>query len=278
MRALPRIAGSARLTVLAAAAAALLVGGQQALPASGSPEPKPALAPQLAPLPAAQRTPDGVAVAGAVPRLGGLAGPPPQPSSYPIARVTRSVRLYSRPGGRPGRLLGARTEFDSPRVLSVAGTRGRWLGVISSSRPNGHLSWIDRDAPGLRVGRTPYSLHADLSSRALELRRGRTAVATVPVAVGAAGTPTPTGRFAVTDRLSGAGVRAVYGCCIVALSGSQPNPPPGWRDGTRLAIHGTPKPGTVGTASSAGCLRASARAMHVLMRRVPLGAPVFIKD
>jgi lipoprotein-anchoring transpeptidase ErfK/SrfK len=149
--------------------------------------------------------------------------------------------------------------------------------VITSSTPNGRLSWIDRRAPGLRLDRTAYSLHADLSSRALELRRGRRAVATVAVAVGAAGTPTPAGRFAVTDKLSGAGVRRVYGCCIVALSGFQPNPPPGWRDGTRLAVHGTPTSGTVGTASSAGCLRADARVMRMLMRRVPLGAPVFIK-
>jgi lipoprotein-anchoring transpeptidase ErfK/SrfK len=104
---------------------------------------------------------------------------------------------------------------------------------------------------------------------------GRT-LRSVPVGLGAAGSPTPTGRFAVTDKLAGARYRGVYGCCILALSGQQPKPPKGWRGGRRLAIHGTPGSSGAFTGSSAGCVRADGRTMRLLMRRVPLGTPVFV--
>jgi lipoprotein-anchoring transpeptidase ErfK/SrfK len=96
------------------------------------------------------------------------------------------------------------------------------------------------------------------------------------VAIGRAGSETPTGRFAVTDKLTGTSYGPYYGCCIMALSGHQPNPPPGWTGGTRLAIHGTDSPATIGTAASAGCLRAGDGDLHQLMRRVPVGTPVSI--
>ena len=79
------------------------------------------------------------------------------------------------------------------------------------------------------------------------------------------------------DKLSGAQYGPYYGCCILALSGHQPHTPAGWQGGDRLAIHGTDAPAAIGTPASAGCLRASDRDLRVLMRRVPLGAPVFIR-
>ena len=66
----------------------------------------------------------------------------------------------------------------------------------------------------------------------------------------------------------------IYGCCALALSGHQPNLPPGWIGGNRLAIHGTPGP--VGLAASAGCVRATDAAMKTLFSEVPLGTPVFV--
>ncbi|MGH2947089.1 MAG: L,D-transpeptidase, partial [Solirubrobacteraceae bacterium] len=98
----------------------------------------------------------------------------------------------------------------------------------------------------------------------------------LPVAVGRPDTPTPTGRFAVTDRLRSRRADSPYGCCAIALSGHQTELLPGWPGGDRLAVHGTPQPETIGHAVSLGCMRASRRDLRVLMRRVPLGAPVFV--
>jgi hypothetical protein len=202
-----------------------------------------------------------------------------RPRGTLLARVRsgKRVAVRSRPGGPVAASLGSRTEFGSPRIFSVAKRRGRWLGVATAALPNGTLGWIDRRGGALDFGRTRYSLHVDLSRRRLELRRGHRVVERLSVAVGRPGSPTPTGRFAVTDKLSGPRFSPYYGCCVLALSGNQPNPPSGWRGGTRLAIHGTNAPGTVGTASSAGCLRAGDDELRVLMRRVRLGTPAFIR-
>ena len=93
------------------------------------------------------------------------------------------------------------------------------------------------------------------------------------VAIGRSGSPTPTGRFAITDKLQGTKFGPYYSC-ILALSGTQPNLPPAWPGGNRLAIQGTDAPGSIGTASFAGCLRAADDDLSMLMRRVPLGTPV----
>jgi hypothetical protein len=203
----------------------------------------------------------------------------PKPLTHGTARVRpgRSVKLRSKPGGPVVATIGARTEFGSRRVLAVAQKRGRWLGVLATERPNGKLGWVDARSGALDRGRTKISLRADLSRRRIELRVGRKVVKRLKVAVGRPGSSTPTGRFSITDKMSGGRYGAYYGCCILALSGHQPNLPPGWRGGNRLAIHGTDKPGTIGAAASAGCLRGGDDDLRVLMRRVPVGAQIVVK-
>jgi len=196
-----------------------------------------------------------------------------------LARVRpgATVALRSTPEGRTLGRVGDRTEFGSPRVLSVLAVRGAWLGVADHRRANGQVSWVDARDPALQLDRTEMSLTADLSERRLVLRRGGDVLRSVRVAVGRPGSSTPTGRFAVTDKLAGRPFGRYFGCCILALSGTQPHLPPGWRGGNRLAIHGTDRPATIGRRSSAGCLRAGERPLRALMRDVPLGTPVEIR-
>jgi hypothetical protein len=202
---------------------------------------------------------------------------PSRPRAHRVAVARNGVRLAARPGGRPTIAVSGTTEFGSPRVLSVAARRGDWLGLVTGERPNNRLAWVRRDDRSLRLRRTRFSLHADLSSRTLTLRRGGRRVHSLKVAIGRPGSKTPTGRFAVTDKLSGASYGSYYGCCILALNGHQPNLPPGWTGGDRLAIHGTDDPGSIGAAASAGCLRGGDADLRVLMAKVPLGAPVFVR-
>jgi lipoprotein-anchoring transpeptidase ErfK/SrfK len=174
--------------------------------------------------------------------------------------------------------VGSTTEFGSPTTLAVAATRGNWVGMTSTDLPNGKLGWVKRTgASGLKPAATHMSIRIDLSRRSLELRDGRRVVRRTSVGIGRPGSPTPTGRFSVTDKIPGSRYGSFYGCCIVALSGHQTNTPPGWQGGDRLAIHGTNDPGSIGVPSSAGCLHADAENLYVLMRRVPLGTPVFIR-
>ena len=202
----------------------------------------------------------------------------PKPRGYAVARVRsgRTIALRSGPGGKTVARIGARTEFGSQRVLAVAARRGRWLGVLVPERPNGKLGWVDGRSGALDRGRTKISLRADLSARRVDLRVGGKVVKRMKVTIGRPGSTTPTGRFAVTDKLSGDRFGPYYGCCILALSGHQPNTPAGWKGGNRLAVHGTNSPGTIGAAASAGCLRGGDRDLQTLMRRVPVGTPILI--
>ena len=191
-------------------------------------------------------------------------------------RAGRSLTLRDRPRGSVIATIRDRTEFGTPAELAVVARRGRWLGVPSSALPNGHLGWVDARSQSVARAHVRLELVVRLSRRRIELHRGGRTLRRISVAVGAAGTSTPTGQFSVTDKLDGTSFGPYYGCCVLALSGHQPHPPAGWQGGDRLAIHGTDAPGTIGTASSAGCLRAADADLRYLMQRVPLGTPVLV--
>jgi len=208
--------------------------------------------------------------------------PPPEPSRPPAALIVRvrpgaTVALRTRPHGPVALRAGDTTEFGSPQRLGVVRRRGPWLGVSTPSLLNGTLGWVHRESAAVAIERTRWSIRVDISERSVVLRKGGRAVRRLRVAVGRPGSPTPTGRFAVTDKLSGGSYSPYYGCCILALSATQPHTPPGWAGGNRMAIHGTSDPSSIGSAASAGCLRAADSDLQLLMKQVPVGTPVAIR-
>jgi lipoprotein-anchoring transpeptidase ErfK/SrfK len=188
-------------------------------------------------------------------------------------REGRAVRLRRRPGGSVVATVGARTNFGSRRILPVVERRGRWGAVPVPGSTEGNVAWTRTDSRSVDTRRSPVTVRADVSERRLELRRGSRVVQRARVAVGAAGSPTPPGRYAVTDKLEGARFsEAAYGCCILALSGRQGRTPAGWTGGNQLAIHGGEP-----DAETAGCLRVRDEEIRRMMRRVPLGTPVYVE-
>jgi len=188
-------------------------------------------------------------------------------------RPGHEVLLRSAAHGPVVARIGTRTEFGSPQTFAV--TRllpGRRYRVISSILPNGRTGWIDAKPGTFTLSHAHVSLEVDLSARLLRVHRGSRVTRTIRLGIGAPGTPTPTGRFAVTDKLNGAAYSPVYGCCILALSAHETHLPSGWTGGDRIAIHGGSTTGAVST----GCLHASTAALRYLMRSVPLGALVVI--
>jgi hypothetical protein len=205
--------------------------------------------------------------------------PKPIRPAHVIAYVRpgRALALRSRPFGPVVARVGSITRFGSPHAFGVLATRrGRWLAVTEAGVGNNRIVWVDAQAGGLRYARTRLRLEIDLSSRTLVVRRDGVAVRRSSVGIGRVDSPTPTGRFAVTDKLAGSNFSASYGCCILALSAIQPNLPAGWTGGNRIAIHGTLSSGDFGQAVSAGCLHAPDADLRYLMRLVPLGTPVVI--
>jgi hypothetical protein len=218
------------------------------------------------------------ATASALPRETSPAPASDKSKGFEIAHVRpgRVVAIRSKPGGRIIARLDAVTEFGSQQTFGVVARRGRWVGLTTSALPNGHVGWLPAKR-SLKVTRTSVTLMLDLSERRLVLLRGGRVRRRMTVGVGRPSSPTPKGRFAVTDKLSGSRYGSFYyGCCIIALSAHQPNLPAGWRGGDRIAIHGTTDPSSIGAAASAGCLRASESDLRVLARAVPLGAQVII--
>nr|MDP8944077.1 L,D-transpeptidase [Actinomycetota bacterium] len=214
-----------------------------------------------------------------VPRPGALGAPfpsiPERLTGHLTATVERPVPLLDEPGGRRLLTLRTKTEYGSARVLGVARRRGAWLGVQASELPNGRLGWLRTDQA--QLGHVPFALKIDLSSRRLTVRREGRELRRMTVTIGGAKSPTPTGRFSVTDRLLVKDPRSPYGCCVLALTGHQPRLPPGWPGGDRLAVHANRDPATLGQARSLGCLRADPGQTRWLVDEIPLGTPVFIR-
>jgi lipoprotein-anchoring transpeptidase ErfK/SrfK len=98
----------------------------------------------------------------------------------------------------------------------------------------------------------------------------------LPVAVGSAGSPTPPGRYFVTDTVP-FDPSGPLGAFAFGISGIQPNLPPGWYGADQLAIHGTNDPGSIGQPVTAGCLRVTNEVTEKLKPILQLGTPVTFK-
>ena len=171
--------------------------------------------------------------------------------------------------------VGPRGPLGGPLVLGVVAVRGPWVEVTAEALPNGHYAWV-RFGRDVAVRPVQWTLRASLSQRRLFVLREGRIVRTIRVGIGAPGSPTPTGRFAVAEKLTGSFGPAL-GPRILGLTARQPRLPPGWnrRITYYVAIHaGSGR----GSAVSAGCLHAREADVRYLMRTVPLGTPVQISQ
>jgi lipoprotein-anchoring transpeptidase ErfK/SrfK len=220
----------------------------------------------------------GPANATARARAGGSASPgiaaAPGGSGALVALLLHPTSLRGTPGGHPLTQLGTRTEFGSPDALWVLTAVRGWLGVMTPQAGNNRVAWIARSSVSL--SRVPWELKVSLGSRRLTVLDGGRVVERYTVAVGRPDAPTPTGRFAVTDRLLTGNPAGPYGCCILALSAHSPHAIQGWSGGTRIAIHSTPDATSIGEAASHGCVRVTMAEGRWLVAHIPLGTPTLI--
>ncbi len=195
-----------------------------------------------------------------------------------VARVVHptTLRVSPRPGAHSIAKLLTKTEFGSPEVLWVVNHAPGWLGVMTPQAGNGRVGWVAQGAVSL--SRESWKLEVSLGARRLTVLDDGKVVVRYTVAVGTGGAPTPTGRFAVTDRLVTDDPAGPYGCCILALSAHSPHAIQGWTGGTRIAIHSTPDSGSIGEAASHGCVRVTLAEGRWLLAHIPLGTPTLISS
>lgn len=203
------------------------------------------------------------------------AAKPKLPTSE-VALVTEPTELHASPGGAVIAAQPLKTSFGSVTVLLVERTVGSWLGVVSPLAGNGRLGWISSSA--VKVSRVKVKLEVSLGGRELTVLEGASVVERYRIAVGKPSSPTPTGTFAVTDRLQTNDPSGPYGCCILALSALAPHAIEDWDGGNRIAIHSTPDTSTIGEAISHGCMHVTLPEGEWLMEHVPLGTPVVIRS
>ena len=119
-----------------------------------------------------------------------------------------------------------------------------------------------------------WELRASLARRELDVLRDGRLVRAIPVGIGAPDSPTPTGRFAVAEKVTGP-FGPAFGPHIIVLTARQPHLPPGWN--THITYYVAIHAGTgQGSAVSAGCLHATEADVRYLMRTVRLGTAVQI--
>jgi lipoprotein-anchoring transpeptidase ErfK/SrfK len=206
--------------------------------------------------------------------------PAPRPPSRasklrpPLAfHVRRRTMLRTSPNGRMVARIRTKTEFKSPTILAVAARKPGWV-LVRTSLARHHVGWLPLSAGSLFS--QPRTIVIDLSRRSLMVFHRGKLTDRYKVAIGTKATPTPRGKFAVTDRLRTGDASSDYGCCILALNGHQSKIAQGWGGGDRVAIHATPHTWTLGHEVSHGCVRASNAALRQLMAHVRIGTPVTI--
>jgi lipoprotein-anchoring transpeptidase ErfK/SrfK len=197
------------------------------------------------------------------------------PTNTIVATPTEAVQGYASPGGPPTVMV-PRTLFGATLSLPVIGYQAGYSDVRLPTRPDGSTAWIKNSS--LVFSETPWAIVVHLATTHLTLYRSGKAVATMPVGVGTAVDPTPTGSFflVLDERPLGPG----YGPFIMVTS-AHSHAIRNWAGSgdAWVAIHGPlgagPEIGTTGARVSHGCVR-----LHTAdvgrFRGVLPGSPIYV--
>ena len=198
------------------------------------------------------------------------------------AAVVRSRAAVSR---RPGaRAFASFDRLNINRVPTIFSIRGALVDarckprsylVQIPKRPNGVTAWVP--AGQVEVAKVSTRIVVDLSEKRVRLYKDDKLVLSSKAAVGAAATPTPTGRFYVNQRLIPTDKSGPFGPCAVGVSAFS-NVLTGWTQGGPIAIHGTNAPWSIGKAVSNGCIRIPNPMLKKLFRQALNGTPVLIRN
>lgn len=205
-------------------------------------------------------------------------------SKTQIARVLVPTRATARPGGgavrmklRPnGGYTGGATQL---RVLSTAMSGGEeYLKVNLPRRPNGSSGWVRAD--DTRVHTTKWSVRVNTRSKTLEVRRGNKIVKRSKVVVGKAATPSPRGKFAISEIVRQPLASGFYGPYVLTLTAFS-NVLERFQGGPGLvAIHGrngASLSDPLGSARSHGCVRIPNDLVAWMAANLEPGVPVEIR-
>jgi lipoprotein-anchoring transpeptidase ErfK/SrfK len=220
-----------------------------------------------------------------------MTAPSPPCRAGEVKRVGSSTRAFAavvqeravafrKPGRKALARFGAENSNGVPMVLGVLAKRvdascePRWYHVQLPLKPNGITGWVRAD--DVELAPITTRILVDLSDRRVTLfDRGRE-VLSARAAIGAAGTPTPTGRYYVNQRLVPRDPTGPFGPGAIGISAFS-EVLTGWTQGGPIAIHGTNRPELIGQAVSNGCIRVRNDDLRRLFGRTLSGTPVTVR-
>lgn len=230
--------------------------------------------------------------------FGHLAGPTAASSTRPAACAAKTTWLmrwdrsyaaaarqalvvYKGPSRRTvARQFAERDGYGVPTVFAVLAARRdvrchiTWYRVQLPTTPNGSQGWVS--SADVAVARLRTRIVVDVSRRRLVLYKRGKVVMTSQAAVGKPSTPTPFGKFYVTQRLIPANQYGAYGPRALGIS-AHSTVLKTWVDGGPVGIHGTNERFSIGKSVSHGCIRLPNTAVLRLFKLTPLGTPVVVR-
>lgn len=202
------------------------------------------------------------------------------PSFTPATTLTTAVDeliVYSAPDETSPEVtrLHELTRYGVVRTLLATNSMPGWYEALLPMRPNGSIGWVR--AADVTTATSTFELKVRLSKHKLVLFDQGKKVLASQVVIGKPETPTPLGRFYVTDPVDLSTRRGSdYGAFAIGISGFS-EVLLEFEDGPgQLAVHGTPRPEEVGQDLSNGCVRVPDDVILKIAELVPLGTPVTI--
>lgn len=195
-----------------------------------------------------------------------------------VARARRlSVSVYRHAGDRrPYRRVNARRVGGRrvPLIFLVDSRRRGWVRAYLPVRPNRQMGWLR--ARDVFLAQDPYRIRIELRRHRLVVYHGARPIAREPIATGRALSPTPLGRYYVTDLVKPPDPNGFFGPFAFGLSAFSPVYTTFEGGDGQVGIHGTSDPSLIGRNVSHGCIRVANRVITRLAKLLPLGTPVDI--
>lgn len=186
-----------------------------------------------------------------------------------------SVTVVSEPGGDVTHILDNPIPSGGPLVFVVDefGAEG-WHRVLLPVRPNGATGWIHGSEMALT--RHNYRILIELDDFRLTVFDHDVSFLEATVGVATENTPTPGGRYYITELIQPEVSNSIYGIYAYGLSGYSEVLEEFAGGPGQLGLHGTNDPDTLGTRVSSGCIRLHNDEISrlVLDEGIPLGTPV----
>lgn len=150
-----------------------------------------------------------------------------------------------------------------------------WYRVRLNKRPAKSQGWVEGSR--LRISRNPLRVVVRTKARTLTVYRNNRRVMRTKIAVGKGSTPTPHGRFAITEKIWLADKGSFLGPVVMPLTGYSETLDSFMGGDAQIGLHGTNSPSRIGKRSTSGCAVMSNKAALKLAKLIRPGTPVLIR-